>query len=80
MTVAEQAATGDRRKTLEAARDKLAGVIDSEEADARTIAGLIKELRAVVQELDSLPNGEKVDTVDEIAQARKRRLAAASGQ
>lgn len=79
-SVATAASAGDRRSTLEAMRDRLATVIDSDDADARTIAGLSKELRAVVQELDSLPNGEKVDTVDEIAEQRRKRLAAAAGQ
>lgn len=78
--VATAAASGDRRKTLEAARDRLAKVIDGDDADARTLAGLIKELRAVVHELDSIPgDGEKADDVDEVAKKRAARIAAAAG-
>jgi hypothetical protein len=80
MTVSAAAESGDRRKTLEALRDKLAAAVDSDEADPRTLPALSKELASVVRELDSLPGGEKVDEVDEIAERRRKRLAAAAGQ
>jgi hypothetical protein len=68
---------GDRRKSLEAIRDKLAGELD--EAYGRDAAVLAKELRAVITELDSLPGGKEVSPVDELTARRKARLAEAAG-
>ena len=48
------AASGDRRKTLEALRDKLAGSV-AECESGRDVAALSKRLMEVMKELDALP-------------------------
>lgn len=80
MPVSDEAESGDRRRALAALRARLAAELDVTDLDSRVVAQLSKELRAVVQELDSLPGGEEVQPVDEIAARRAARLAAAAGQ
>lgn len=46
---------GDRRKTLETLRDKLAMTIEGTES-GRDMAALTKRLLEVISELDGLPN------------------------
>ena len=48
------AASGDRRKTLEALRDKIASSIQDCES-GRDVAALSKRLMEVMDELDALP-------------------------
>jgi hypothetical protein len=72
-------ASGDRRRALSALRDRLAAELDDPDADARVVAVVSKELRAVVQELDGLSGGEEVRPVDEIAAKRAKRLSDAAG-
>ena len=48
------AASGDRRKTLEALRDKLAASVADCES-GRDVAALSKRLMEVMKELDALP-------------------------
>ena len=50
----EAARNGDRRKTLEALRDKLAASIQDCES-GRDVAALSKRLMEVMAELDSMP-------------------------
>ncbi len=70
LSVAEAAATGDRRLMLEALRDKLA--TELEVAGSGVVAQIASQLRATVEELDGLPivTGS---VVDEIATRRKSR-------
>lgn len=71
--------TGDRRASLEALRDRLAGAIDDPDCPARDLAALSRQLVMVMAELDALPvpEGSAVDTLrDELAARR----SAASGQ
>lgn len=94
-------ATGDRPASLRALRDRLAqeldeGVVAQHRrecscvcgiADLRAMVALIKELRAVIAELDGLPAAEEGSPLDDIAarvadevgQRRTRRLAVAEG-
>lgn len=69
----------DRRATLGDLRQRLSAALDTAD-DPRDLATLSKELRAVVAELDTLPGGEEVDDVDDLAARRKARLANAAGQ
>lgn len=68
------AKTGDRRKTLEAMRDKLA--TDMEEAPPAVVAQIAGRLSAVMAELDALPAEERSRS-DELAERRKARRTAA---
>lgn len=99
--VRDVVASGDRAGTLRALRDRLAEELDEERAalhrrecscvcgmgDGRVIVAIIKELRAVVEELDGLPVEEeesRLDRIaagraDEVAQRRARRLAVPEG-
>ena len=74
MTILETAQSGDRRKTLEAMRDKLAADMDA--APPAVVAQIAARLSDVLKELDSL-GSEKVSLVDELANRRKDRLSAA---
>lgn len=99
--VREVVASGDRALTLRALRDRLAEELDEERAathrrecmcvcgmgDGRVVVAIIKELRAVVEELDGLPVAEEESQLDriaaaradEVAERRARRLAVADG-
>ena len=74
MAIADVAATGDRRKTLEAMRDKLA--LDMDAAPPAVVAQIAGRLSAVMEELDSL-GSEKVSMLDELANRRQDRLTKA---
>jgi hypothetical protein len=88
---------GDRRASLIALRDRLAEETNDVTwakhkrecscacgiGDGRVLVALVKELRAVIAELDSLPGKEGVTRLDQIAagvtelSTRRRRGAAA---
>jgi len=74
----EAVGSGDRRKALEAIRDKLTGELRT--AEGRDAAVLAKELRATIAELDALPGGKEVSKVDELAARRADRRADAAGR
>lgn len=78
--MASVAADGDRRASLEALRDLLAGELDGpghdagcecacgvDPRDARVIAGLAKEFRAVIDLLDAIPTAKEDEPLDRIA-------------
>lgn len=75
-------AEGDHRKSLIALRDHLAGELIV--AEGRDKAPLVRELRAVLAEIDAIPTlreGSVVDSLatehaDELAAARAKRGAA----
>jgi len=69
----------NRRDTLSDLHERLTVALD-DVVDPRDLAALSKELRAVVAELDTLPGGEEVDAVDDLAARRQARLADAAGQ
>jgi hypothetical protein len=73
--IAEAASTGDRRKTLEAMRDKLAADMDI--APAAVVAQIAGRLSAILVELDELGAAKKVSTLDELEAKRADRFAAA---
>jgi len=73
--IADVAQGGDRRKTLEAIRDKLAA--DMDVAPPAVSAQLAGQLVKVLAELAELGNPQKVSALDELANRRKDRLAAA---
>lgn len=65
--IVDVAGKGDRRKTLEAVRDRLAAELD--DIDGRYAAPLAKELRNVMAEIDRLPGGEEESPLDVIARS-----------
>lgn len=66
-SVTEAAKTGNRRKTLEALRDKLAATID-ECTYGRDVAALSRRLLEVCAELDTLPD----ESNSPLAEARRK--------
>jgi len=74
-TVSEAAASGDRRATLEALRDKLAATIDSW-VEPKELAALSLRLERVLEELDGLSDDADRDIADELRAKRAERLAA----
>jgi hypothetical protein len=74
-SIAATAATGDRTKTLEAVRDKLAADLDI--APPTVTAQLASQLSKVLAELEELGAGGKVSQLDELDKQRKKRLAEA---
>jgi hypothetical protein len=74
--LAEAAASGDRRKTLEALRDFLATELTSGVA-AVGLASTAKLLVDVVRELDSMPGAHPESVSDDLAKRRQQRKAAA---
>lgn len=67
----------DRRKRLEAARDLAETGLEGLDPDK--LAPLLREYRALLAELDALPNTAEVSDADEIAARRAaRRTGAAS--
>lgn len=71
------AATNDRRATLIAMRDKLAR--DMDEAPPAVVAQIAGRLAAVLEEIDGLPDGQKVSPLDELNRRRHDRIAKATG-
>ena len=65
---------GDRRRSLEAIRDRLAELFA--DADSRTAPALAQRLIAVIAELDSLPGGREVSKLDRLAAGVTDDLAA----
>ena len=61
----DAARSGDRRKTLEALRDKLAASIQDCES-GRDVAALSKRLMEVMGELDALPQPSAEDELEEL--------------
>ena len=78
-SIAAAAMNGDRLSTLTALRDRLAEQLDADELDERSIAGISKELRAVIAELEQIAPVEEDDSpVASIARRRAARVARAA--
>ncbi len=75
MTIADAAATGDRRAVLVAMRDKLAA--DMDEAQPAVVAQIAGRLSAILVELEELDAPKRVTTLDDLAARRADRLSAA---
>lgn len=75
--MSEVVAQGDRRRSLEALRDHLAAELEDSPATV-AIAPMAKELRAVIEELDSLPLAKEASPVDDLAAKRQARRADAA--
>jgi hypothetical protein len=71
MGLVEAAASGDKRATLIALRDRLAQEI--EQAGARDLAPLSRQLTDVLNQLDEFPNEKEVSAADDIAKRREER-------
>lgn len=84
---------GDRRDSLVAIRDRLSAETSDTlwnrhkddcrcvcgMGDGRMLVALVKELRVVIAELDSLPASREESTSDQLAARRASRIANASG-
>lgn len=70
--VAVVAETGDRRATLIALRDHVARKIDTDPG-ARDLAPLVRQLVALVVEIDATPDPAKPDILDQLAARRRAR-------
>lgn len=84
---------GDRRASLEAIRNRLAAETNDtlwqrhkEECecfcgmgDGRLLVAIVKELRVVIAELETLPASAEKSTSDQLAARRASRIANASG-
>ena len=70
-------ATGDRRASLEAVRDVLAGALAA--VDPRYSAPIAKQLADTMRELDGLADAKVVTPLDEINARRAARGAGAKG-
>jgi len=77
MTIQAAAATNDRRATLIAMRDKLAA--DMDEAPPAVVAQIAGRLAAVLEEIDGLPDAQKVSPLDELNRRRQDRISKATG-
>ena len=73
MKLSEAAESGDYRKTLESLRDRLAREL--EDASAREVAPLAKQLQDVLATLDRLPSEREVTLEDELDRQRQKRVA-----
>jgi hypothetical protein len=95
VTIEQIVTEGDRRKSLAALRDRLAGELDAlsnvheggcgcdcgpPAQDGRVVVQLTKELRAVIAELDGLPAAKGVSAVDEVAERREARRKRAAAK
>lgn len=72
------AASGDRRATLEALRDLLAGSLV--DADPQARAPLAKQLRDTLDQLAALDRTGEVSASDDLAQRRAARLGGSAAQ
>jgi hypothetical protein len=67
--------SGDTKKALEAVRDRL--IVELDQAPSRYVAGLARELLAVVKALQQLPSDRPHRSVaDELIARREERLTA----
>lgn len=71
------AASGDRRATLVAMRDKLAR--DMDEAPPAVVAQIAGRLAAVLEEIDGLPDAGKVSALDDLNRRRQDRVSKTAG-
>jgi len=75
--VVQAAAGGDRLEALRAVRDRLADELD--QAQGRDVAPIARELRAVLDALESAEPVKGGSRFDELAARRAGRLADAAG-
>lgn len=86
--------TGDQRAALIAIRDRLAAETDDTRwakhkrecrctcgiGDGRVLVAIVKELRSVITELETLPGSGRESASDQLAARRAARVANAAGQ
>ena len=77
-SLSEAAASGDRRRGLQALRGRLVAAL--EECEPREVAALSRQLALVLKELDELPAAKGASSFDDLASRRAARKSAASGQ
>ena len=93
-TIADVVPLGDRLDSLKAIRDRLAEETSDtlwnkhkEECscvcgmgDGRMLVALVKELRAVITEIESMPVAKEQSPSDQLAERRALRIAGTAGQ
>ena len=93
-TIADVVPLGDRLDSLKAIRDRLAEETSDTlwnkhkdecscvcgMGDGRMLVALVKELRAVITEIESMPVAKESSPSDQLAARRAARLADAAGQ
>lgn len=77
MSVLEAVASGSRRGVLEAQLEVLARGLD--EAPAEVKAGLSRELRLVLKEIEGIPKGADAPNLEDALAARRKAKQAANG-
>jgi hypothetical protein len=71
----DEVGSGDPKRALEAIRDRL--IVEFDQAPCRYVAGLARELLAVLKALDQLPSDKpERSIVDELIERRQERLTA----
>lgn len=93
-TIANVVPLGDRLDSLKAIRDRLAEETSDTlwnkhkdecscvcgMGDGRMLVALVKELRAVITEIESMPVAKELSPSDQLAERRALRIAGAAGQ
>ena len=72
-----EAVAESRRSALVALRDRLAG--ECVEASARDLPPLVRQLREVLRDIDSIPVPGEANPIDEIAKRRRSRRSRPTG-
>lgn len=75
MSLYDAAASGDRRKALEAMRDNIAHRID-EGVSGRDLAPLMQRLESITAELDNMADPAERSAADDLAALRAARRGA----
>ncbi|WP_435111886.1 hypothetical protein [Nocardiopsis synnemataformans] len=75
-SLSEIVTQGDRRRSLEALRDRIGAALDA--AEPNEVAPLSRQLMMVLREIDELPDADRRDSVDDLAARRAARRADAA--
>jgi hypothetical protein len=74
----DEVGSGDTKRALEAVRDRL--IVELDQAPSRYVAGLARELLAVLRELDRLPAPKPERSFEEELRSRSKERLTARGE